>query len=265
MYYIKRRIVRLLYKFFRKTPDRMPMVRYWKTKAAAAAKVMTHPDGHMVMQIEGEDELFPGFPRSHSLFGTLSKLKHEIKNQIFNESWAKLEANVPIEEIIRDVKQKIVSGMEEFMALCRYDALPPYQLVPPVKELWRVLTVLEKKEPKLKLFKEMMCFIMNEDDAYRFRLQWLLGIFRPRWWGNPIDLLELAFDELINAEVIGDMKERQQLLKRIVLMLLKDKKIRSLFDDFCKEADWNKLTLTKADKYHFRGKYFKVDFDKFEY
>ena len=35
--------------------------------------------------------------------------------------------------------------------------------------------------------------------------------------------------------------------------------------DLCREMDWNKLRLTPADKYHFRGKWFKVDFDRFAY
>lgn len=241
------------------------MVSYWKTKAAAAAKIMEAPEGHMVMAIEGEKELFPGFPRGHSLFGKLSKLKHEIKNQVFNESWAMLEDGKSESEVIAHVKRKVTRELADFMLLNRLDVVPVRQLVPAVKEVYRVLTKLEAKEPKLKLFKEMICFVLQEDDAYRFRFQWLMGIFRPRWFGNPIRLLEIALKELENAEVIGDMKERQRLLGRIVLVLLKDKKIRGLFDDFCKEADWKKLKLTKADKYHFRGKYFKVDFDKFEY
>ena len=41
--------------------------------------------------------------------------------------------------------------------------------------------------------------------------------------------------------------------------------IRDLFKRFCQEVRWHKVKLTKADKYHMRGKYFKVDFDLFDY
>ena len=61
------------------------------------------------------------------------------------------------------------------------------------------------------------------------------------------------------------MKERVRLFRRIVLLILQDEKIRECFEALCKEMNWNKLKLSKADKYFFRGKYFKVDFDKFDY
>lgn len=249
-----------------KSPDKMPMVKYWKTQDKAIAKIVKHKDGYNQMFIEGESEPFPGFPRGHSLFGSLSPLKHQIKNQIFNESWRKLEEGVPKEQIITDIKQVIATGLTEFWERVQYDALPPDKLVPPVRELWRAMTTLENESKLVKPLKEMLCFIMQEDDAYRFRLQWLFGIFRPRWWNrNPLDLLDIALTELENAEVIGDMKERQRLLKRILLLALEDKNIRSLFNKLIKELDWNKLVLSKADLYHFRGKYFRVDWDKFEY
>ena len=68
-----------------------------------------------------------------------------------------------------------------------------------------------------------------------------------------------------HAEVVGDMKERMRLLKRILLVALKDKRIKELFIKLVKEIDWNKVKLTEGDAYHFRGKYFKVDYDVVEY
>lgn len=266
MYYIKRWILRQFFKMLGKSPDKMPMVRYWKFSESAPAKITTAKEGHQVMLIEGEDQPFPGYPRGHSLFGSLSPLKHQIKNQIFNESWRKLEEGIPEEQIIADIKKVIATGLTEFWEGVRYDALPPDKLVPAVKEIWRTMTKLENESKLVKPLKEMLCFIMQEDDAYRFRLQWLFGIFRPRWWNrNPLKLLEMALEELENAEMIGDMKERQRLLKRVLLLALRDERIRMLFDKFCKELNWKKVTLTKADLYHFRGKYFRVDLDKFEY
>lgn len=244
----------------------MPMVQYWKYSDSAQAKVMTNKDGCLVMQIEGEKELFPGYPRGHSLFGSLSPLKHQIKNQIFNDSWYKLERGVSDAIVIDDIKEILNGGLKEFWDNVKYDAVPYQKMVPPIKELWRTLTLLEKESATVKPLKEMLCFIMQEDDAYRFRMQWLFGILRPRWYSrNPLWLLKIGLTELENAEVIGDMKERQRLLKRILLLIMEDEKIRYLFKKFCKELDWKKVVLSRADKYHFRGKYFKVDWDKFDY
>jgi len=72
----------------------MPMVKYWKHKDKCSAKITTAEDGSIIMKMEGEDYPFPTFPRGHLLFGYLSKLKHEIKNQIFNNAWGLLEKGI---------------------------------------------------------------------------------------------------------------------------------------------------------------------------
>ena len=243
----------------------MPMVKYWRFSDAVSAKVTTNKDGATVMHMDGEDEVFPGYPRGHSLFGSLSPLKHQIKNQIFNDSWYELENGVPHEQVIANIKQKLRTGLTEFWDKVKYDAIPPDKMVMPVKELWRAMTTLESESDIIRPLKEMLCFILQEDDAYRFRVQWLFGIFRPRWWIKPERIFSLALTELENAEVIGDMKERQRLLKRILLLILEDERIYKLFIKLIKELNWKKMQLTKADKYHMRGKYFKCDWDKFEY
>lgn len=265
MYYTKRWFVRKFFKLLRKRPDTMPMVDYWKHSISAQARVTKNKDGVIVMDIEGEKETFPGYPRGHSLFGSLSPLKHQIKNQVFNDSWAKLEQGVPNAEIIRDIKDVFRNKLTEFWEQVKYDAIPPNKMVPAVRELWRAMTVLEKDSTLVRPLKEIFCFILQEDDAYRFRVQWLFGIFKPRWWLDPVRLFDFALSELEVAEVIGDMKERQRLLRRILMLMLEDNRIRSLFIKLCKELDWKKIVLSKADRYHFRGKYFKVDLDKFEY
>lgn len=259
MYYTKRWILRKVFKLLRKTPATMSMVSYWKTSNSAAAKVMTAKDGSTVMQIEGEKEVFPGFPRGHSLYGSLSPLKHQIKNQIFNDTWYALEAGKVKVWIIDEIKKKLRTGLTEFWEKVKYDSIPPEKMVPPVRELWRVLTKLEPESDIIKPLKEMLCFILQEDDAYRFRVQWLFGIFRSK------RTFKLALDEIEHAEVIGDMKERERLLKRTLLLILEDERINYLFNKFCKEINWKVMRLTKADKYHLRGKYFRCDLDKFEY
>lgn len=263
-----------------KTPNDMSMVQYWKKDhGVVAAKVIKSKDGALVMKMEGEKEVFPGFPRGHLLFGTLSKLKHEIKNQIFNESWDKLEKLGTYADVAKDVKTKIVEGLkitddqtikegklgEHIMDYCLLDMVPPEKMVPTAKEVWRALSVLEKKEPKLHWFKLALTYILQEDDAYRFRFQWLAGILTSWLFKNPVECLHVALKELENAEIVGDMKAKQKLLRRVLMALMFDPKIKQLFIDFYKEMDWKKVKLTKADLYHFRGKWFKADWLLFEY
>ena len=240
----------------------MPMVSYWKHKDSVQAKVTKTKDGSTVMFMEGEKYAFPTFPRGHILFGHLSKIKHEIKNQIFNESWAKLEKGVDKVEIINDCKVKLFTTIAKLAEQSRYDMLPPSAMSPSVREIHRAWT---KVSPQTWQLRDYLCFILQEDDAYRFRVQWLV-----EWFGwllklNPVRSFDYALKMLEHGEVVGDMKERARLLRRVLMLALEDPSIRKQFITLFKEINWSKVKLTKADKYHFRGKYFKVDFKYLEY
>lgn len=187
---MRRWLIRKLFNFVYKV--RPPeAVSYYKTKEAARAKVVHGKDGSLQMEIEGEKHPFPGFPRGHVLTGPLAKAKHKVKNRIFNEVFAELE------EMTREMQ---------------YHMLPIEKCAPAVRELDRVLRLVEDAEvvddmkARIALVRRILVFFLQEDDAYRMRMQWA-------------------------AERIN-MKE---------------------------------MKLSKADKYYFRGKYFKVDHDVYDY
>ena len=167
--------------YFKKRPPEQ--VKYYKKTNKERAKVVHGEDGSLQMMVEGEKYPFPGFPRGHVLFGSLASLKKTMKQAVFNE----LAAVVP-------------------------DMLPVEQMCPFVRELYRVMTDLENAEitPDMKSemynMKKILCFFFQEDDAYRFRVQWLL-----------------------------------------------------------EHLDMKKVKLSKADKYFFRAKWFKVEHDKYDY
>lgn len=167
------------------------MVKYFLTQDSARAKVLQDKDGALKMEIEGEKYLFPGFPRGPVLTGPLAKLKHKVKNMVFNQVFAELET------MAKDMNA---------------DMVPEEKMVPAVRELHRVLQELENAEVvddmkgRIRLIRKVVCFFLQEDDAYRFRYQWVM-----------------------------------------------------------ERLDMKKVKLSKADKYYFRGKYFKVDHDKFDY
>ena len=252
----------------------MPMVSYWKTKSSVQAKVIRAADGSIQMILDGEKEPFPTFPRGYLLYGRLSKLKHEIKNQIFNASWWKLEAKGPKRKVIADIKRDLFGEIAEIADSLKYEIVPAGKMCASVRELHRALTKIgftldNNKQKKLYLLRDYVCLILQEDDGYRNRLQWLIKFFHPLKWLIPLvrpeNALKRALGLLEHAEVIDDMKERARLLKRVVLLALEDKFIYELFIGLCKEMNWNKIGLTRADKYHFRGKYFKVDYPEIEY
>ena len=234
----------------------MPTIKYWKYKESVEAKVTRNKDGALIMKMVGEDYEFPGFPRGYLLFGKLSKLKHEIKNRIFNYAWEKLE-----EKKEAEIKEEIHGRLEEIYELAedtKYDRIPYERMYKPVKEIYRAWTAA-RCNPKLR---DIVTFILQEDDSYRFRVQFLAEYLTKR--ENSLEQLERGLDKLEQAEVIGDMKDRIRLLKRILMFYVKHIR-RESFERFFKEVDWKKVRLTEADKYHFRGKYFKVDLELFDY
>ena len=148
----------LLQKFFKWFFKIKPLeaVKYYKKHDSARAKVVQMKDGSRQMFIEGEKYPFPGFPRAHILMGgSLDKMKDSLKESIFHSIFAVVEQAFP-------------------------DMIPEEQLCPFVKELWRVLTLLEEAEMtedmrlRIRNGKKAICYFLQEDDSYRFRFQWLL-------------------------------------------------------------------------------------------
>ena len=256
---IKRWLLRKWYRLIGKGPGDMDMVQYWKSKDCCAA-IITTKDGSTTMILDGEKYPMWGFPRGHILFGALSPLKHQIKNQIFNDSWWKLEKGTDRKEVVKDIKKSLES-IYQYAEPLKYDLMPPEKMCPAVREIHRAWT---KVAPEASRLRDMLTLILQEDDGYRYRVQFLAGWF-PLFKWFPIKALEKGLQMVEHAEVIGDMKERIRLLRRILLLILEDKKINKLFKAFFKEVNWNKVKLSRADKFHFRGKYFKVDYDVLEY
>jgi hypothetical protein len=224
------------------------MVSWWMTKDAVQAKVTTAEDGSYIMWMEGEKYPFPGYPRGHLLYGSLSKLKHEIKNQIFNENWWRLEKGEPI-----DI-EKACENIYELAKKSHYDFMPYEKLSPAVKEIHRNLS-----HP---VWKEVISYIFQEDDGYRFRFQWLMQQMTKK---DPIGSFEKGMALLEHAEVVGDMKERVRLIRRVMLELWKNPEYARYWVEFIQKADLKKMHLSKADKYYMRAKYFRTDYPFYEY
>jgi len=151
-----------MYKFFFnwlykiKPPE---SVQYWKYGDSARAKVGHGKDGALQMEIENEKYAYPGFPRGPVLTGPLAKLKHKVKNVVFNKAFAELEV------MAKDMK---------------YDMLPREKMSKSVRELDRVFEKLENAEvvedmkKRIQLIRRVMTFFLQEDDAYRMRWQWCM-------------------------------------------------------------------------------------------
>lgn len=249
-------ITALKNKYYRNL-QKKEMVQYWKYKDAVEAKIVRAPEGHVVMYMEGEKYPFPGHPRGTLLYGNLSPLKHEIKNRIFNAIHYQLAEGKSEEWVRHYLRTEALPYIYKLVEENKYDLVPFEQMNPPIKELYRAMTKVGVN-PWLK---EAVCLIFQEDDAYRWRFQWLTKFF-PHFWKPSLKHFEKALSMIEHAEEVDDMKERERLWRNGFLFMLKD---HPKFWAFVKEVNWNKLRLTKADKYFFRAKWFKVDFPEYGY
>lgn len=258
-------------------PGKMPMVSYWKRKDHVEAKLTTK-DGGTLMVLENEKYPMWGFPRGHLLipldksvenpvtledrvkrYGPFSVLKHECK-EIFNNIWKGLENGVSHETIIQEAKEAIDRLPIEYL---KYDLMPPQTMAPAVREIHRAWTKVAPSPRSLRV-RDILTLLLQEDDAYRYRVQWMV-IWWPLIKWNPVGVLDLGLKMVERGEIIGDMKKKIKLLRKGLSILLKDPKIKALFVKFFKEVDWKKVKIKEMDRYHFRAKYFKVDLDLFEY
>lgn len=236
------------------------MVKYWQSKDSVRAKVLQHKEGHYYMVLEGEDYPFPGFPRGVVLmksdkgYSNFSIMKHIIKNFVFNDTWKLLQEGRD-QKAIRRIKTEMFDKLKELYDVSRLEMLPYKNLQPPVKKIYDAFTKTSS-DPRVCLLRDIMCFILEEDDAYRFRVQWL---------AKYMPDIEKGLSLMEHAEVSEDMRGRIRLLKTVLLLILKDPKIKDLYDKFNKNINWRKVRLTKADKYYLRAKYFKCDYPAYEY
>ena len=263
---------------------RLPeFVQYWKDGDSARAKLSVLKDGSYAMIIEGEKYPLYGFPRGPVLFGALARLKHLAKTLIFNQPWQMLEEGKTNEETMAYVKSVALPAIIAEIEKSHYDFFPPERMCPAVREIWRALSAVEKQltnreaQYQFGVLKQGGTFFLQEDDAYRFRVQWIAKYLNPKALIRKIYYfltrkpysfkkeLELVMKFLGDAEITPDMKGRDKLIKRILMLFLEDKEFGPLIEKIMWEINWNKLKLSKADTYYFRGKYFKVDYANYDY
>ena len=136
-----------------KNRDKLTSVQYGEKKGKELSQpVFNKKTNSMELHVRGEKYPMRAFPRHHVLHGPMAPLKRYIKNLI-------------IEQLVKCLPYKI----------------PDENLAPPVRELARVFDVMMKAEdePEMKRllgqFKDAICMILQEDDAWRYRIQWAAG------------------------------------------------------------------------------------------
>lgn len=157
--FFTRKLVRMFFNTYYRV-KRPSMVKFWEWGKGKRAKKIVADDGSYQMLVEGEAYPHPGFPRGHVLMGPLAQIKNRVKNLVFNTAFAE------ISKLVDEAK---------------YDMVPPEHMMPAVRELHDKLVLLENIEvndtdmkPRIAMLRKVITFFLQEDDAYRFRFQWVM-------------------------------------------------------------------------------------------
>jgi len=124
-------------------------VQYGEQGGQQLARQVRAKDGSLELDIKGEKYRLRGVPRSHVLHGPMGPLKKYIK--VF---------------------------ITESLIKCLPHLLPDDQLCEPVREFARVFDLVIEAEDELEMkrqigqMKKGVCGLMQEDDAWRMRVQW---------------------------------------------------------------------------------------------
>ncbi len=143
-----------MFNFFKKLFDRRKQVEYGdKTGKQQAQPIISEKTGEMELHIKGEKYPLRCHPRHHVLHGNLMiSFKRKMKNMII---------------------EQLAQHMEKMVAY----KIPEDQWAKPVKEISRVfdLMINAEDEPSMKhlmrQFRDPICMVLQEDDAWRFRTQ----------------------------------------------------------------------------------------------
>ncbi len=143
-----------------------------------------------------------------------------------------------------------------------YDFLKPERYCVSVRELYRACTaVIEKQKEQfikktLTLIRDLGCTILEQDSAYRFRIQDIvLEIKKEKLLKGKKEMLaelERVFGILMKREIVSVyMRQKEGTIKKGILTILKFvKPARLLFQELAEEIDFAKLYPDEIDDYH---------------
>ena len=183
-----------------------------------------------------EEDLSPFLKDIFRVFGMLknAEVTGDMKSEVWNLGLAHIYYLHKGKDTIS--AEDIMAGVSPSIEEARYDMLPIDQCCSFVKEIWYAIKELEKIETDksmrdfLKIFRIGFCNFMQEDDAWRFRWQWVF------------ERLNKKIYKKYNIAHLSDSKDYQ-----------------TRFQFVLSHMDYNKSKLSKADMYFARGKWFKPD------
>uniref|UniRef100_A0A7V3JAA4 Uncharacterized protein n=1 Tax=candidate division CPR3 bacterium TaxID=2268181 RepID=A0A7V3JAA4_UNCC3 len=224
-------------------------------------KVEFPEEGGILTYMEGQEYPYRGFPY-FEFVETMDKIKKIVKgmvsgiyHNIYKGNKAKL---LTFLSIAWAIKRIFYAGVYTFYRLIERFKIKPIRYCQAIRELYRAFSIERKDEkPKIKelriMLRELMCMILEFDNAYRFRFQDLMEEFnKENFKKSPIKELNRLIDIAISREKTQELKDMWTLMKMGLLYLKIDKKLEKMLVDVFSQIDLEKVKLTIEDKSYCR-------------
>jgi hypothetical protein len=172
--------------------------------------------------------------------GTLSGFYHSFRG------WSFFKV-IPMIVVARNL---IYVGTYTFGRLIERHRIKPFRYSTAIRELHRAFTFPSGKSVELRLMiRDVICMLLEFDNAYRFRAQDLLvEIDKSKLKKNPIKELKRVADIAIGREREQQVKDTWKLIKMFCSYYLRfDRQLRSMIVEVLLELNYEQFKLKPAD------------------
>jgi len=224
-------------------------------------KVEFPEEGGILTYMEGQKYPYRGFPY-FEFVETMDKIKKIVKgmasgfyHNIYKGNKVKLLTFLPIAWAI---KRLFYAGVYTFYRLIERFKIKPIRYCQAMREVHRAFSIERKNEsPKTKelrlMLRDLICMVLEFDNAYRFRFQDLMEEFnKENFRKSQIKELNRLIDIAISREKTQELKDMWTLMKMGLLYLKIDKELEKMLVDIFSQIDLERVKLTIEDKSYCR-------------
>ena len=217
------------------------------------------PSGGVLTYMSGHEYPYRGFPFFEFVDkidfikkvarGILSGLFHELKHR--PKIWF-----ITLIPALWFFKPLVYSALYGFHRLVVRSLIKPKYYSQAIQELYNAFSYEDLEDGKTRkvrlLLRDIVCMILEFDNAYRFRLQDAIeNLDQTAVKKNTINELCRVLDSMTDRELGQDIKDTWRLVKLFCKIYLRiDGRMRRILGDVLSRIDLDKMKLTDEDKYY---------------
>jgi hypothetical protein len=157
----------------------------------------------------------------------------------------------------RQIKEMIYAFTGTLFAIIRRYRSKPILYCDCVREIYRVFNIFilierdEKKQEFLEQLRDIVCMVLEFDDAYRYRFQDIYPeIDYKAIKEDPIKEIRRVGEIFIEREENSSMKKKWEMFNKFIGLIRFKKDMKLFVERFITEIDMDKIKMDEADSFH---------------